>query len=154
MYRLHYESRQPGAIPAAVTLKIKMAETKTRPNWVAVVIAGWLVPGAGHFLLKRPFRGALLAASVLLMFLFGLMMRGPMFAPQTGDLLTTIIYVGGFLSHVVTGIPWMLANGFGYNQPDVAGHVYDYGAKFLVGAGMLNVLAMVDAYEIAIGKKD
>ena len=28
------------------------------------------------------------------------------------------------------------------------------GHKFLVGAGLLNVLAMVDAYEISIGKKD
>ncbi len=41
----------------------------------------------------------------------------------------------------------------GYNQPDVAGHVHDYGTKFLVAAGLLNVLAMVDAYEIAVGKK-
>jgi hypothetical protein len=128
--------------------------TAARPNWIFVVIAGWLVPGAGHFLLKRTLRGAILAASVVLMFLLGLMMRGPMFQPDRGDLLTTVIYVGGFLSHVVTGIPFFLATAFGYNQPDVAGHVYDYGAKFLVGAGLLNVLAMVDAYEIATGKKD
>jgi len=48
----------------------------------------------------------------------------------------------------------LLSVWLGYNQPDVAGHVHDYGAKFLVAAGLLNVLAMVDAYEIAIGKKD
>jgi hypothetical protein len=36
----------------------------------------------------------------------------------------------------------------------MAGHVHDYGTKFLVAAGLLNILAMVDAYEIAIGKKD
>lgn len=131
-----------------------MADSKAGPHWTVVVIAGWLVPGAGHFLLKRSLRGAILLVSVLVMFVIGLMMRGPMFAPQTGDLLTSIIYVGGFMAHVVTGIPWMLANGLGYNQPDLAGHVYDYGAKFLVGAGLLNVLAMVDAYEIAKGKKD
>ena len=42
----------------------------------------------------------------------------------------------------------------GYAQADVAGHVHDYGTKFLVGAGLLNVLGMVDAYEIASGQKD
>ena len=42
----------------------------------------------------------------------------------------------------------------GYAQADVAGHVHDYGTKFLVGAGLLNVLGMVDAYEIATGQKD
>jgi hypothetical protein len=47
----------------------------------------------------------------------------------------------------------MIATWFGYAQPDVAGAVHDYGTKFLVTAGLLNVLAMVDAYEIAIGKK-
>jgi hypothetical protein len=37
---------------------------------------------------------------------------------------------------------------------DLAGHVHDYGTKFLVGAGLLNILAMVDVYEIATGQKD
>ena len=37
--------------------------------------------------------------------------------------------------------------------PDVAGAVHDYGTKFLVTAGLLNVLAMVDAFEIAAGRK-
>jgi hypothetical protein len=41
----------------------------------------------------------------------------------------------------------------GYHQPDVAGHVYDYGSKFLVGAGLLNILAMVDVHEIGTGRK-
>jgi Family of unknown function (DUF6677) len=42
----------------------------------------------------------------------------------------------------------------GYNQPDVAGAVHDYGTKFLVTAGLLNILAMVDAFEIAAGRKN
>jgi hypothetical protein len=41
----------------------------------------------------------------------------------------------------------------GYNQPDAAGHVHDYGTKFLVTAGLLNILAMVDAFEIAAKRK-
>jgi hypothetical protein len=88
------------------------------------------------------------------MFLLGLMMRGAMFQPQTGDILTTVIYVGGFIGDLASGVFYLLSVMLGYNQPDVAGHVHDYGTKFLVGAGLLNVLAMVDAFEIATRRKD
>src|SRR5215212_9672960 len=138
-----------------------MAKTKEekRPlppftQWAPAVALGWLIPGGGHFLLKRPGRGALLLASVTGMFLSGLMMQGAMFQPQTGDLLTTLIHTGGFIGDVCSGILYLLSVAFGYNQPDVAGHVHDYGTKFLVTAGLLNILAMVDAFEIAAGRKD
>jgi TM2 domain-containing membrane protein YozV len=121
--------------------------------WLPAVALGWLIPGGGHFLLKRQGRAALVMASVTLMFLFGLFMRGSMFTPQSGDLLTILINYGGFLGDMASGILYLLATWMGYNQPDIAGHVYDYGTKFLVSAGLLNVLAMVDAYEIAAGKK-
>ena len=87
------------------------------------------------------------------MFVFGLMMRGAMFEPQTGDLLTTLIYCGGFLGNLATGMLYLSRVWLGYTQPDIAGHVDDYGTKFLVAAGLLNVLAMVDAYEIAMGRR-
>jgi hypothetical protein len=48
----------------------------------------------------------------------------------------------------------MLAAMFGYAEPDAAGAVHDYGTKFLVSAGLLNILAMVDTWEIATGQKD
>ena len=83
-----------------------------------------------------------------------LMMRGALFSPQSGDLLTTVIYYGGFVGNLLSGILYFLSVWLGYAQPDVAGHVHDYGTKFLVAAGLLNLLAMVDAYEIAAGRKD
>ena len=92
--------------------------------------------------------------SVVSMFLLGLMMRGSMFQPQTGDILTTVIYCGGFVGDLASGLLYLLSTWLGYNQVDVAGHVHDYGTKFLVGAGLLNILAMVDAFEIATRKKD
>ncbi len=122
--------------------------------WAPAVALGWLVPGGGHFLLKRTGRGVLLLVSVTSMFLCGLMMRGTMFTPQSGDLLTTLINTGGFLGDVASGILYLLSVWLGYSQPDMAGHVHDYGTKFLVTAGLLNVLAMVDAFEIASRRKD
>lgn len=121
--------------------------------WGHVVALAWLVPGAGHFLLKRRARGFLVSFSVLSMFLLGLAMRGAMFQPQFDNPLSTIIYCGGFIGDLASGILYLLTSWLGYSQVDVAGHVHDYGSKFLVGAGLLNILAMVDAYEIAVGKK-
>jgi len=122
--------------------------------WVPAVALGWLIPGGGHFFLKRRGRGLLLLATITTMFLFGLMMRGAMFQPQSGDLLTTLINTGGFIGDLCSGILYLLSVWLGYGQPDTAGHVHDYGTKFLVTAGLLNLLAMVDAYEIAAGRKD
>lgn len=122
-------------------------------KWLPVVLIGWAIPGGGHFYLKRNYRGALVCASTLLCFLFGLMMRGAFFEPTTGDLLITLINVGGHIANLMTGVPYLLAS-WVYNQPDVAGHVHDYGTKFLVGAGLLNILAIVDAWEIATEQKD
>ena len=114
----------------------------------------WLVPGGGHFLLGKRGRGALIFASVALSFVLGLLMRGAMFEPKTGDMLTTLIQYGGFVANLMSGLFYLLAVWLGYSEPDQAGHSHDYGAKFLVAAGLLNILAMVDAWEIAKGKKE
>jgi hypothetical protein len=114
----------------------------------------WLIPGGGHLLLKRTGRGVLLMVAITGMFLCGLMMRGAMFQPQSGDILTILINTGGFIGDLASGILYLLSVWLGYAQPDMAGHVHDYGTKFLVTAGLLNVLAMVDTFEIASGRKD
>jgi TM2 domain-containing membrane protein YozV len=131
-------------------------------TWFPAVALGWLIPGGGHFLLKRKGRGTLLLVSITAMFLLGLMMRGALFEPQTGDLLTTLINVGGWFGNLCAGVLYLLARMFGYFQIDAPGPdflihtppVHDYGTKFLVTAGLLNLLAIVDAFEIAVGRKD
>jgi len=122
--------------------------------WALPVFVAWIIPGGGHLMLKRRGRAILLALSITLMFLTGLAMRGAMFHLERGDLLTTVINYGGFVANLATGALYLLTTMLGYSQLDVAGHVHDYGTKFLVTAGLLNILAMVDVYEIAIGRKD
>ncbi len=125
-------------------------------QWFPAVALAWFVPGGGHFLLKRRGRAAFIMGSITLMFLFGIFMRGSMFTPDAGEppnILSILINYGGFVGDLCSGILFLLSSWLGYNQPDTAGHVYDYGTKFLVSAGLLNVLAMVDVYEIAVGKK-
>jgi hypothetical protein len=124
-------------------------------TWILPVVAAWFVPGLGHFLLKKTGRAALLFASIALMFLFGLFMRGMMFTPEKGaDYLTSLINYGGFVCDLASGAFYLCAAVFGYSQPDMPGDVHDYGTKFLVTAGLLNILAMVDAFEIAAKKRD
>ena len=122
-------------------------------EWAAPVCLAWLVPGGGHFYLKRWNHGGLLLFSIAGMFIFGLMMRGRMFEPIRGDLFTTVVNYGGFIGDLATGALYFLANWLGYQQPYMASAVADYGTKFLVCAGLLNILAIIDAYEIAIGEK-
>jgi len=122
-------------------------------QWAAPVVLGWLLPGGGHFYLRKWNRGVLLLGAIAGMFVFGLLMRGRMFEPISGDPFTTIINWGGYLSDVATGSLYFLAAWLGYEQPYLASAVADYGTKFLVCAGLLNVLAIIDAYEIAVGGK-
>jgi hypothetical protein len=136
-----------------------MAKEKTENEpvgirvWAPAVALGLLVPGGGHLLLKKTGRGVLLLVAITAMFLFGLMMRGTMFTPQGDDLLTVLINWGGWIGDACGGILYLMAMWLGYAQPDIAGHAHDYGTKFLVTAGLLNLLAMVDAFEIARGRK-
>ncbi len=123
-------------------------------EWAPALALSWLIPGGGHLLLKRTGRGILLMAAITSMFVCGLMMRGAMFQPESGDLLTTLINTGGFIGDLCSGILYLLSQWLGYAQPDMAGAVHDYGTKFLVTAGLLNILAMVDVWEIAARRKD
>ncbi len=139
---------------AEATTVAPAPNTQPAVSGIAAVALAFFIPGGGYFLLRRPVRGLLVAAAVVIMFLAGVMMRGAFFQPQGGDLLNIIIYCGGFLAHVCTGALYFITVALGYSQPDIAGHVHDYGAKMLVGAGLLNILAMVDVWEIATGQKD
>lgn len=127
--------------------------TEPAKSWFLPVLLTWIAPGAGYFLVKSPSRGGIMAGLSVVMFALGLMMRGTFFEPQTGDLLTTMIYCGGWAANLASGSLYMVAKALGYSAPDVANHVVDYGTKFLVGSGLVNILAMVDVYEIASSKK-
>ena len=122
--------------------------------WVAPVCLAWLVPGGGHFYLKRWNHGGLLLFAIAGMFIFGLMMRGRMFEPESDGLLfNTVVNYGGYIGDIANGALYFLANWLGYQQPQLASAVADYGTKFLVCAGLLNILAIIDVYEIATGAK-
>src|SRR5260370_16254309 len=89
-------------MPAKPNPAPKLEAAPVQP-WSKVVFISWLLPGGGHFLLKRTGRGAILMGTIVLMFVLGLLMRGVMFHPQRADILTTIITYGGFLPALSAG---------------------------------------------------
>lgn len=142
---------------ATVTSETSAAAAAPLRSPILTVLFGWLVPGGGHFLLGRWGRGAILAACVLITFLIGLAMQGPMFQvgqAGTGDVLSRLIQYGGFIGDLASGLIYFVAVLSGYTGSDSAGHSPEYASKLLVAAGLLNILAMVDAYEIAVRQKD
>jgi hypothetical protein len=122
------------------------------PNMTMAVVApalGWLIPGAGHLIQKRWIRGALLMVSVVAMFLIGLWMQGKVYTANTGDLLDML----GFIGDLGAGGLYIVTRGLDAGQGAIHRAVADYGTKFIVVAGLLNVIAAVDAHHIALGKK-
>jgi len=124
----------------------------TPPLTVMSVVApavGWLVPGLGHIVQKRWIRGALLFTCVLVMFLVGLAMQGKVYSPNTGDILDIL----GFIGDIGTGGLYFVSKTMGWGQGAIYRATADYGTKYIIVAGLLNIICAVDAYHIAIGKK-
>ena len=116
---------------------------------VAPVLA-WLIPGAGHLIQRKWIRGFLLMLSVGSMFVLGLAMSGKVYQPNTGDLLDMLGFVGDLGGGLLYFVTRMMDWGKGAIQLASA----DYGTKFIIVAGLLNVISAVDAHDIAIGKKE
>jgi hypothetical protein len=125
-------------------------EVEPRSGFVYLpLIAGWLVPGAGHALQKRWGRAGLLFISITSMFTLGLMMQGKLYVPNTGDVLDMLGFAGDFGAGLLYVAGRALDLGHGAVQIATA----DYGTKFIVVSGLLNVIAAVDAHNIRVGRK-
>ncbi len=120
-------------------------------NSMAIIapLAGWLVPGLGHLIQRRWTRGLLLMLAVFIMFFAGLGMQGKVYAFNTGDLLDIL----GFVGDVGSGLLYFIARAMDWGAGNIQRAVADYGTKYIVVAGLLNIISAVDAYHIAIGKK-
>lgn len=128
------------------------AKTEVQPATAMSVIApalGWLIPGAGHLIQKRWGRGLLLMASIFAMFLLGLALQGRIYKPNGGDILDIL----GFVGDIGAGGLYIVTRAMDWGQGAIAHATADYGTKYLIVAGLLNFIAVADAYHIAIGKK-
>src|SRR6204780_4363240 len=124
-------------------------KTETGSGFIYLpLIAGWLVPGAGHFLLRKWGRGTLLALSVLGMFTIGIAMQGKLYA-GAHDILDML----GLAGDLGNGLLYVVSRAAGWGADQITVTTGDYGTRFLVVGGLLNVIAAVDAHNLRTGRK-
>lgn len=134
----------------------RTSKEETPPRaWLIGVIA-WALPGVGHFIQKRWTRGALLGGAVWGMFLTGLWLGGNLSTVSSRDqglqaLVQFLKMVANAGSGLLYGFCWLTRTGFAENANLVT---FEYGVTFLLVAGLLNYLAMLDAFDIAAGRRE
>ncbi len=129
----------------------KITESASSPARTALAsLAALVFPGLGHFVLGRWGRGLLLALSLTAMFVLGLLMKGHIFTP-VAEVKLSYVYT---VLNMGMGLPYFLclATGFGFTPQDAI-QTAEYGNTFLAVTGALNLLAAMDAFDIAIGRK-
>jgi hypothetical protein len=112
-------------------------------------VAGWIVPGLGHALLKMWGRAVMCFLTVGLLVTLGAEMRGNLFNSAANDAFDSL----GYLADLGTGTFYLVAKSLETNGADVSHAGGDYGTRFLATAGVLNLLAALHAYEAARGRK-
>ncbi|MEJ2008333.1 MAG: hypothetical protein P8Z30_09310 [Acidobacteriota bacterium] len=112
-------------------------------------VAAWVIPGFGHLLLGRKWRALILFVAIVGMFVLGLAMQGIFFTTGSASYLHTL----GYFAELSAGVLMPAATFFGYSGGNIYFVCSDYGTAYLIAAGMLNVLTILDAYDIALGRK-
>lgn len=118
-------------------------------TFLAMVLA-LAVPGAGHAYLRRGTRAAIFFATVTLVFVAGLAIDGGIYsvAASRGAALRLLASYGSmgsgllYLAALMTG-PW----------GNVAAPTFEHGTAFTLTAGLMNLLLVLDCFDIARGRK-
>ena len=130
----------------------KKVTPESRPlTAIAVIapVAGWVLPGAGHLIQRRWGRGLLLMFSIVTMFVLGILMEGKVYAFNVGDILDIL----GFIGDLGAGGLYIVTRAMDWGRGAINLATADYGTKYIIVSGLLNIISVVDAYDIAIGKK-
>ena len=126
------------------------APQAAEPGRIAAICAvAWAVPGAGHLWLGRTSKGSVFLVALTLMFVIGLGLGGELFAIDPSQPLVAL----AGLADLGIGVPYLLAVAFGAGSGDVAAGTYEHGNTFLIVSGLLNALVVMDAFDVAQGRK-
>ncbi len=121
-----------------------------KPRPLLAVALAWFFPGLGHAYLGRRRAALFYAAVVLVTFLLGLSFEGRLYSPDRSQPLTFLATFAVFGA----GLPNILARLISDNPGgEVLAVTYEYGCAFLLTAGLMNLLLMLDAWDIAVGRK-
>lgn len=100
----------------------------------------------------------MLGGAVWVCFICGLMMGGHMFSvggEQQG--ISALLQIPPMIANLGSGLlylaTWFFDVGFADDPQAAARATYEYGTTFLLIAGLLNYLVMLDAFDISAGRK-
>jgi len=108
----------------------------------------WLIPGLGYFLNGRKRAWILMTSCVWIAFLMGIFLQGDLY-PWGGE---GKIRGVGAICQMGMGLPYFLAKMF-VDRGSPLSLTYDYGTNYLLIAGMINWLAVMDNFDIAVKRK-
>ncbi len=117
---------------------------------IGYVALGWLIPGAGHISQKKIWKGGIFFVCIYSMAALGLLMGGKIYSLQTENPLTIL----AFLSDIGNGLLYFLSKIFYFGLGNLKNTTFEFGTTYIAGAGLLNYLVTLDAYDIATGKKE
>ena len=129
-------------MPATATVRAQS------PNHVLICAAGLLVPGLAHLWLGRR-KGLIFVVVLPAMFALGLFLEGRIFPIDFSQPLVAL----AALANMGIGLPYIAARMMGYGAGNVIAVTYEYGNTFLIVAGLLNALVVIDAFDISMGRK-
>ena len=126
------------------------APAAAEPGVLALVcVIAWAIPGAAHFWLGRRQKGVVFFVALMLMFVLGLLLHGRIFSIDLQEPLGTLAAI----ADLGIGVPWIVARFLGAGVGQVTNVTYEYGNTFLIVAGLLNSLVVLDAFDVAMGRK-
>lgn len=128
---------------------VKKQSTGSLGLGISVALAGWAVPGLGHLVLRRWGKAAVYFLCVGGLACVGLAMRGGIFDAGATDMFDRL----GFFADMGAGVFYFLAHMIQISGPDVAHASGDYGTRLFATAGMLNLLTVLEAYDIGRGRR-
>jgi hypothetical protein len=130
-------------------VRAKAVEETQAGSLVLLCLAAWAIPGLGHLWQGRRTKGLIFLIALPLMFAIGLAIQGRLFPFELSDPLVGLAAI----ADLGIGLPYFIANALGAGAGEVRAVTYEYGNAFVMTAGLLNLLVIIDAYDIALGRK-
>ena len=113
-------------------------------------VAAWILPGLGHLLQRKWGRGVAFFVAAGGLAITGYLLRGNVFSLHSIDPFERL----GYLADAGSGVFFYLSRFFEAAGPDVSRASGDYGTRFIAAAGVVNLIGVCDAVEIASGRRE
>ncbi len=134
------------------TPEVPSADAPSSADSIKILVTcvlAWAVPGLGHMAAGRIGRGVVFGLIVMALFVGGIGLHGKVYRPEADEPLTYLAAAGA----AGVGLPYVVAHAMGFGFGDIRTQTYEYGNTFTLVAGLLNLLIVLDAYDVASGRR-